>query len=155
MNETDYKVALSNTLHRLAEIQQERERLDVEASKLRQFFAATLNMLPDENRQSYIEAFAEADKAFANRETGLKDAIRNILKKARPRYLTAVMVRDHLQQSGFDFSGYTSNALASVSTTLRRLKAEEAEVTSIEGVTAWRARNTWISRAARYNKRKK
>jgi hypothetical protein len=147
MNDTDYKAVLNDTLRKMVMVREETERLEIEAAKLRQFFFATMNMLAEPDRSEFMEAFRQAGEGLDIRERSLKEAIATILRKALPKYLTATDVRDRLQASGFDFSGYTSNELASVSTTLRRLKPEEAEMTTIEGVMAWRAKGTWLGRA--------
>ena len=149
MNETDYKAVLNETLRNMVAIREKTERLEIEAAKLRQFFFATLNMLAETDRAQFMEAFRQAGEGLDVRERSLKEAIADILRKSSPKYLTAADVRDRLRANGFDFSGYTSNELASVSTTLRRLKPEEAEMTTIEGVMAWRAKESWIKRARR------
>ncbi len=138
MNETDYNAAITETLAKLGAISKQIEGLEIEAAKLRQFFAATLNMLPDDQRADYLSAFRDIAATAAARETSLKKAIHHALLDAYPKYLTATTVRDRLHASGFDFTDYASNPLASVSTTLRRFKPQEVESTQIEGVTAYR-----------------
>jgi hypothetical protein len=69
--------------------------------------------------------------------------------KEAGNWLTATNVRDHLVGLGFDFSGYSTNPLASVSTTLRRMKPEEVETTTVDGgVTAyqWKQQSTLSGR---------
>jgi hypothetical protein len=138
MGANDYKAILSETLHKMAAVQKETERLEIESAKLRQFFLATLNMLPDSERAEFRAIFHERNEAIKVRESSLKNAIYSVLSYAYPKYLTSSEVRDRLRVNGFDFSGYTSNELASVSTTLRRFKPEEVESTSVEGVAAYR-----------------
>jgi len=140
MNDTDYKAVLTDTLRKMVAVREETERLDMEAAKLRQFFFATLNMLPEDDRAQYIAVFREAGEGLNVREGSLKDAIVAILREGIPKYLTVADVRDRLNKSGFDFSHYTANPLASVSTTLKRMKPEEVESMNIEGVTAYRAK---------------
>jgi hypothetical protein len=72
-------------------------------------------------------------------------SIRKTKKKlARPAnsFWTATEVRDHLKNSAFDFSQYTSNPLASVNTVLRRFKPSEVEISTRDGVTTYR----WVTR---------
>lgn len=138
MNETDYSKVLGETLGKLGNIGSEIERLEIEAAKLRQFFSATLNMLPDNERAEWLELFQNLTELAKAKETSLKDAIHNVLRQAYPTYLTAANVRDRLQTAGFDFSYYKSNPLASVSTTLRRFDTNEVESTQVESVTAYR-----------------
>ena len=55
----------------------------------------------------------------------LTEACRNVLRTNTGRRMSALDVRKALEGSGFDFSGYTSNPLSSIHTTLRRLKENE------------------------------
>src|SRR5207253_3001518 len=66
------------------------------------------------------------------------DEIKKVLQNAAANWLTAAQVRDRLVNSGFDLTLYASNPLASVSTTLRRMKPQEVESSEIEGVAAYR-----------------
>jgi hypothetical protein len=141
MNDIDYKAVLNDTLRKITAIREETERLDIEAARLRQLFFAVLNMLPEDERGTFMEILRELAEGMNVREGSLKDAIVAILREVTPKYLTVADVRDRLNESGFDFSHYTANPLASVSTTLKRMKPEEIESTSIEGVTAYRAKS--------------
>jgi hypothetical protein len=75
-------------------------------------------------------------------EAGLTEAIRSVLKKNYRQWLTVTQVRDRLESAGFDFSSYKSSPLASISTTLKRFKAEDVETAEIDGVAAYR----WIGK---------
>lgn len=155
MASIDYKAVLNDTLRELAAANREIERLGVEAAKLRQFFCATLNMLPDGEKTEFMRIFSEANEAVSLREASLKDAILRILRDGYPGYLTVTDVRDRLRKNGFDFSGYTSNELASVSTTLRRFKPQDVETTDIEGVAAFRAKQSHLAIALTEEARKR
>ncbi len=144
MDDPNYIAVLSDTLTKLGTIGKEMARLEVEAAKLRQLFAATLNMLPDDQRSEYLAVFRELGEQFNANEASLKRAIHHVLLGAHPSYLTATIVRDRLQANGFDFTEYKSNPLASVSSTLRRAKAGEIESTQIEGVTAYRLADSYV-----------
>jgi hypothetical protein len=139
MNDSDYRAILRGALERLAAAAKERDELETECSKLRQFIMATINMLPDEDRSVFMKAYDEVAEFAKSKDIGLKRACLNVLVESSPEYLTATQVRDKLLSSGFDFSEYTTNPLASISTTLRRCKPEEAEETTVQGVTAYRA----------------
>jgi hypothetical protein len=134
----DYKAVLNDTMVKMVASRREIERLEIEATKLRQFFMATVNMLPDDEKQKFMTDMRDATEGVKIRDASLKDAIYNVLVQASPKFLTATDVRDRLHLSEFDFSEYTSNELASISTTLRRFKPEEVETTSIAGVAAFR-----------------
>jgi len=139
MNDTDYHAILRTAMTRLGTIGKQREELESESAKLGQFIMATINMLPDAEREVFVKAFDELKAVVKEKEVGLKEACLKVLREAAPEYLTAAKVRDRVVSGGFDFSGYTTNPLASISTTLRRFKSEEVEETTIEGVTAFRA----------------
>jgi hypothetical protein len=141
MNDVDYKVVLDKAFAEFASLTKQREDLDLKVAKLHQFIRATANMLPDEDR---VDFMATVDQ-LAGDAIGLTDAVRNTLKAASPKWLTAVSVRDQLLASGFDFQRYTSNPLASIHAVLKRLKSSEVENTTIEGVAAYR----WILRFPR------
>lgn len=149
MNDTDYKDVLRNSIARLLDVHRQRQELDNEFAKLRQFIMATINMLPDEERDSFIQAMDNAMVLTEIDNEGLKAAIMRVLREAHPRWLTAANVRDSLKASGFDFTQYTSNPLASVSTTLRRLKDGDAEFADTDGVTSYRFNKKRFSEVAR------
>jgi hypothetical protein len=139
MNDTDYRAVLTTAMARLSAIGNQRETLETEAAKLRQFVVATINMLPDAERETFLKAFDTINEGMKAKETSLKDATLKILRDAgSEQWLTAARVRDRLVTSGFDFSFYMSNPLASVSTTLRRLKPDEVETAETEAVAAYR-----------------
>jgi len=149
VNVADYVSILSTAAQRLAAIARQRGELEVEATKLRQFIMATINMLPDADREEFLRGFRDIEQLTAEKERGLKETILNVLRTAHPKWLTAAQVRDRLKASGFDFTGYVSEPLASVSTTLRRLKDEEVESAESEGVTAYRFNKKRFSDIAR------
>jgi hypothetical protein len=139
----DYKAILADALAKYADLVCKRDDILVELQKLDEFIQATMNMLPDKDRDEFSVVFNEAAKRIIIQTTGLTDAIRKVLREApQGRYLTAAQVRDRLQASGFDFREYRSNPLASVSTTLRRLPPEEAETADINGVAGYRINQT-------------
>lgn len=69
------------------------------------------------------QAIAELKKDLAANifPVKLTDACRYLIGHSGG-WMSAVDVRDALEARGFDFSGYTSNPLSSIHTTLRRLK---------------------------------
>lgn len=138
MNDADYKAILQTSLARLAEIAKQQAELESEAAKLYQFMMATANMLPDDERLEFVKLLEEAGKSIEAGREGLKQAVQHALRQAYPRWLTAAQVRDALVASGFSFERYMSNPLASVSTTLRRMKSSDVQTAETDGVTAYR-----------------
>ena len=154
MKDTDYKTILDRALTELGFAIQRRDAAEVEISKQRQFIAATLNMLSDDERKHFRERLIEAFQQNETRFTGLTDAIRKILQTGERKWRTVAEVRTLLSNSGFDFSSYTANPLASISTTLKRMAPNEVETTTIETVTAYRWKGSRMASAfARANKR--
>jgi hypothetical protein len=138
MTQPDYKEVLDGIFARVAEIIRQRSDYDAEIARLHQLMYAAANMLPDEERNAVISKWVEFFESQLNTETSLVDAVRKVLQEAGREWLTVAKVRDRLFSAGFDFSTYISNPLASVSTTLARLKKDEVQTTTIEGVTAYR-----------------
>lgn len=139
---TDYYRLVEKEFYKLEKLQRQRDDLDVEIAKSKQFIAATANMLDDEERENVLRAIAVIEKVEKIAEAGMTDAIRSVLKKNYRQWLTVTKVRDQLKSAGFDFSSYKSSPLASISTTLKRFKSEDVEPTEIDGVAAFR----WIGR---------
>ena len=135
---TNYKTVLDAAFEELGLASEARRNLETKCAKLRQFIMATLNMLPDEERVSFLAKLSQFYQEDDIRTASLTDAIRRVLQSDSSVWRTAAEVRDRLTKGGFDFSGYTANPLASISTTLKRLKPGEVEIAEIEGVSAYR-----------------
>jgi hypothetical protein len=136
MTPIDYKSLLEQALAEYGQMVLDRQLMDLEIAKKKQFIKATMNMLPDEDRAALDAAL---DK-LSGEPLGLTDAIRKVLQREPKKPFTATAVRDKLKKANFDFSSYKTNPLASIHAVLKRLKPEEVETTDIDGVTAWR----WI-----------
>jgi hypothetical protein len=137
----DYQEQLEAIFKRLVEIVRQKSDLDAEATKLTQLLHATANMLPDDERNVIVGKWAALMQAQMHRETTLIDSIRKVLREAGRERLTVAQIRDKLMASGFDFSEYMSNPLASISTTLLRLKEKrEVDSKTVEGVATYRLR---------------
>jgi hypothetical protein len=146
MTDLEYKTTLLNAIRRLREATKLRDETEAEIVKLRQFVRATANMLSEKDRADYNQMIVMMDLHDGLRRAGLHDAVRRTLAVGSPKFFTAAQVRDQLRFMGFDFSSYRSNPLASVSTTLRRFSRREVEVTDIDGVAAYRWKNTQANR---------
>jgi hypothetical protein len=136
MDNIDYKLILEQAFEEFGRLVAGRDDLELKIAKQFQFIRATVNMLPDEER----EKFESEVERLASGTGGLTNAIKNVLQVAPTKWHTATSVRDSLVQSGFDFSSYTANPLASIHSILKRLKNTEAESTTIDGVMAWKWR---------------
>lgn len=152
MTDIDYEAVLKDTAIKFASTLHQIDALQAEADKMRQFFVATLNMLPDEKKSKYEAEFHAIVVQNRAKDASLKEAVLKILNQAYPKYLTSADVRDQLLAKGFDFSEYASNPLASVSTTLRRFKPEEVETAEVEGVTAYRRPTRKIKIRGRFDR---
>jgi hypothetical protein len=140
MTDPQYRKILLKEIQKLRSLIQRRDDTELDISKTRQFVRATVNMLPDDERQKMERLLVYVDNSDSGKRAGLADAIRSVLEHSAKRWFTVAQVRDALRDSGFDFSGYTSNPLSSVSTTLKRLKSPNIESTEIDDVTAYRCK---------------
>jgi hypothetical protein len=151
MNDTDYKAVLDTSLEQLGTALQRGRELEVEIDKLKQFIYATMNMLPDEDRACFLTKLDQLAFDEDIRSVGLKEAIVRILSGQPKKWFTATHMRDALLESGFDFRNYTANPLASISTTLKRMKTNEVENATNEGVAAyrWKIKSSRMAEALR------
>ena len=141
MTDTDYLRLVTEAFSKLTEMRRQRENIEVDIAKLKQFIVATANLLPDLQRLQVLANMQLVEDVERIAEAGLTEAVRNALRNHPRQWLTAAKVRDELVAASFDFSDYKSNPLASVSTTLRRMKSDEVETANVDGgVTAYR----WI-----------
>lgn len=142
MTSTDYKAVLNQALEKLSDLAARREEIDTEAAKLQQFIIVTLDMLPEPEQKEMWDKIRKEHAESETKAVSLSDAVRETLHDNPKKWFTSTEMRDALHLNKFDFSGYKSNPLASVSTTLRRLVPQDAHTMEIGGVTAYKFRNT-------------
>lgn len=134
----DYKAILQQAIDEFSGLMKIRETVDFKLAQKEQFIRATLYQLPDSDR-ALFEGWADK---WTNNAVGLAASIRATLSTSPRKWFTATEVRDALLKAGFDFENYASNPLASIHSSLKRLKPEEAEMTTMDGVMAWRWKQT-------------
>jgi hypothetical protein len=134
----NYNAILKQAFEEYKELVRERTDIDWKVAQKEQFIIATINMLPDEKKTSWVVLL----DALSGEPVTLSDAIRSVLQASPKKFHTATEVRDELRKLKFDFSQYTANPLSSIHAALKRFKPEEAEVTKTEGVMAWRWKDT-------------
>jgi hypothetical protein len=150
MNDTYFEDMLRQAIAKMTALSAHRDAVEVELMKMREFIHATANMISDEKvRNQYLDLLNDAIQQNGIRDASLSDAVSRVLQEARGKFLTVTDVRDRLKTRGFDFTAYSSNPLASISTTLRRFKPNQVGTTMIEGVSAYR----WIFRFPRLRRR--
>jgi hypothetical protein len=138
MPKQDYNKVLAESIIKIGKLAGQRDELEIQIGKLRQFIYATLNMLTDEERKTFDDAVRAVGEMFDAKSASLVEAIRKALQDSPKKWFTAAEVRNRVVVTGFDFSLYTSNPLSSVATTLKRLKRQEVETSEIEGVAVYR-----------------
>lgn len=136
--QTDYFGLVNKEFFKLQGLFEERDELELQIAKSRQFIAATANMLTDRQRDAVLKKMAMVYSGKMLAESGLTDAIKSILQKRNGEWLTVTKARDALEVAGFNFGKYKSSPLASISTTLKRFKPEDVEKAEIDGVAAYR-----------------
>ncbi len=132
----DYKQVIGQAIGEYDALIRQRQELDLKLAQKEQFIRATMYQLSDADREKFEQWF----NSLMAGAVGLSDSIRGILSANPRKWHTATEVRDALKKSGFSFAGYASNPLASIHAALKRLKKDEAEMTEIDGVMAWRAK---------------
>jgi len=154
MNDAYFAGILKSAIAKMTTLAATRDSVEVELIKLRELIQATANMLSDEKmKDQYLQILDDVLERSGFRDNSLVEAVRKVLQEARGHFLTVSQVRDRLRTRGFDFSAYKSNELASISTTLRRFKPEEVEITNTGGVLHYRYKRSRIAEAFAKNAR--
>lgn len=130
----DYKEVLGQAIEEFGVLLKDRQELDLKLVQKEQFIRAALHQIPDGDRR----LFENWAGLWSSSAAGLSDSIRSILSASPQKWHTATEVRNALEKAGFDFANYASNPLASVHSSLKRLKPEDAEMEVMDGVMAWR-----------------
>jgi hypothetical protein len=135
MTDNEYTAVLEGAFKRLMEAATERNNLEAEIAKLRQFILATMPMLSEEDQESFRDRMIKVNQSLDAFYVPLSGAVYNALHIRD--WMTVTQVRDQLRTSGFDFSQYKASPLASISTTLKRLYAKgEVQRTMVDGSVA-------------------
>lgn len=140
----DYAALIDNAVKKLADINAKIDVLKDEEAKLLQFIKAILPLVsPDQRKELQAEINQSVSRAAAH-GASLVHAIRETLRSKTGEWLTAAEVRDALILRGFDFTAYTSNPLASISTTLKRIAEKEIgfDTRTSSGVAVYRHKGT-------------
>lgn len=129
MTSGDYKAIVTDAVRRLGRLSDQYAEIEIEIGKLRQFIRATIHLLPDADRKRFLRWFNETKLTGDPnaKKSGLTENIREILEIDPKKWFTVTQMRNALEASGFDFANYTSNPLASISATLKRMHPKEIE----------------------------
>lgn len=139
MVDADYQQVIETSLQRFKELSQQREEIDAELLKLKQFLYAALNMIPDKQRSAWQQSIDDTVQRATNRLTSLVGATREVFADNWNMGWGIGGIKQQLEARGFDFSAYKSNPLSSISTTVRRMEemGELVSKTDAEGVTIY------------------
>jgi hypothetical protein len=147
----EYSKMFNEQLSKLGDLIKQRDALTFEIEKVTQLVSACYNMLSEQDQKTYSDAFSRVSDWYAKQEIGLTEAIRNVLQTNPRERFTPIQIRDRLQESGFNFSGYISNPLSSVHSVLKRFKP--TEVKTFDGIDGrqyqWMMRFPRLRRNAR------
>lgn len=108
-----YIQASQEALDELKKLLEEKKAIDNNITKVTNLFHANIAMLPDEARKVIVAGYD-----MLKPPSGLTEAVMAVLTFEG---MAAVEVREAVIKSGYDLSGQV-NALASISTTLKRLE---------------------------------
>lgn len=138
---TEYATIFTKHLEKYKDLQERERRVQVEKEGVMEMLKASFGMMSDDERRNFLSTMQEILEQAVKQEMGLTDAIRNLLSSNPKEWFNAPKVRDRMLESGFDFSEYISNPLASVHTVLKRFKRDEVTVRrSAVGIQEYR----WI-----------
>jgi hypothetical protein len=138
MTEINYNLLLEQAFKDFGQLCRERQETEWKLAQKEQFIRATINMLSDEEKRAWEASLDE----LSSEPVTLSDAIRKALQSTPNKFHTATQVRDALAKAKFDFSQYTTNPLSSIHSALKRLKPEEVQTEKIDGVLAWKWRES-------------
>jgi hypothetical protein len=141
-DQMDYVAAVNRTLKNLLEARAVIDQTRATEVGLILLTKSLLRMVPEDQREELEKRANEILRKSSLERPTLIQAIRAALFSHLGEWMSTTDVRDSLIESGFDFSGYVSNPLASISTTLKRLALNEPgfERTIIKGVAGYRAK---------------
>ena len=124
MNDTSYRRAFAEALTELAHTIAERDERNARITQLKQSIRALGDLLEEDPDQ--IEQLINVDEG--GKPSGITSAVRSTFLFAKsnkyPVAMTVADLKELMTQRGFDFSGQ-ANALASLTTVVRRLKLNE------------------------------
>lgn len=136
----EYRVALEKAFEDLQTLFRKREYLDGEIAKKKQYIRTAIKQLPISEQHMFESKLELLTKNLGSLTESVREALRlaRLTCAGRKGFVTATQVRDLVMDSGFNFSNYKSNPLASVHTALTRLKPDEVETGTIGGVMHFR-----------------
>jgi hypothetical protein len=137
MAPNEYSKALGKAVTDLEDRVQKRDILNAEIAGLRETVRVLTNRttLTKEEREAISRLLDMVDYATPS----LGDSIRTVLTKAFPNRMTAIEVRNALENSGFNFDDF-SNSLSACHAALKRMLSDEEvdSEQSKDGKTAYR-----------------
>jgi len=120
----DDRKRINEAMRQHRKLAKQRDKLEIQLSRLESFIRATARILPDEDRLKVQKAIA----AMFAKTLGLTDAVRIALRSHRGKWMNAPTIRTYLEDIGFDFGGYTANPLTSIHTVAKRMIPRDVEV---------------------------
>lgn len=119
---SEYKEIANRHFKKLGELAEEKRRIEREMKNTSGLIKAVLNMMTDEEKGPYLLEL----RAYEMKDASLTQAIRNLLQST-DRYLVPTIIKQLLEEKGYDFSQYTSNPLSTIHTILKRFKTSEVD----------------------------
>lgn len=124
---SEYEAIFLAHLKKANDLQQEEKRIRSSIEKVNEMLKASFFLMTEEEQGKLLTVYTAALEQVTKEQIGLTDAIRNVLESNPMEWFHAVKVRESLNQSGFDFSTYTTNPLTSIHTVLKRFKRAEVK----------------------------
>jgi hypothetical protein len=131
------------------DLRKKKVAIEAEMEKVHELAKAAYNLATDDEKKSFSDYF----KSVLQRRKGLTEAVRDVLQANPKGWFGAVQVRDRLQESGFNFSNYTSNPLSSIHAVLKRFSESEVRTREVLDGTKkyqWKLRSSLSSESDVY-----
>jgi hypothetical protein len=124
---SEYTEIADRQFEKIYKLTEEKERIDRDLKNARELVRAAINAMSDEEKGPYIAALTD----MVVQRHGLTVMVRHVLQEQH-RFFTPVEVKERLEQLGYDFSGYKSNPLSSIHSTLKRFKRTEVDTLNLK-----------------------
>lgn len=124
---SDYETIFTAHVKKLIDLNNKEKEIRSEIDKVAEMVKVSFSLMSAEEQTRFTGLMQEAIEQVMKEDMGLTDAVRKLLESNPNEWFDAIKVRDRLNQNGFDFSGYTSNPLASIHTVLKRFKRKEVK----------------------------
>ena len=130
---TEYSQLVREHFDKLRKLNDEKHRIELEISYVKQLLKAVTNLMPDKERAPLLYELGE----IVMDQVGLTSMIKKMLTKGK--FLSPADIKAALEADGYDFTNYKSNPLSSIHAVIKRFRPSQLETQSwTDGTTRYR-----------------